>query len=120
MPTMTVSGHRYELDRDGVEAALEGVLPEPIHEHYVVINGRRWPPKQVLALVTGLDRADFTTHQARRALTRLGFTAARAASSSGHHRVASSATGPPGRRILAPPSGQSPRQRRCAHSSACG
>jgi hypothetical protein len=71
--TMTVSGHRYELDARGVQTMLEGVLPEPIREHYVVINGRRWPPKQVLALVTGLDRADFTTHQARRALTRLGF-----------------------------------------------
>ena len=76
---MTVSGHRYELDSRGVQAALEGVLPEPIHEHFVVINGRRWPPKQVLALVTGLDRADFTTHQARRALTRLGFRRALAA-----------------------------------------
>src|SRR5215475_2754736 len=62
-----------------VETALDGVLPEPIHEHFVVINGRRWPPKQVLALVTGLDRADFTTHQARRALARLGFPAGRAA-----------------------------------------
>ena len=81
MPTMTVSGHRYRLDRRVVEAALAGELPEPIHEHFVVINGRRWPPKQVLALVTGLDRADFTTHQARRAMTRLGFTAARARSS---------------------------------------
>jgi hypothetical protein len=40
---------------------------------FVVIDGRRWPPKQVLALVTGLDRADFTTHQARGILTRLGF-----------------------------------------------
>lgn len=80
MPTMTVSGHKYELDRYRVQTALEDVLPEPIHEHFVVINGRRWPPKQVLALVTGLDRADFTTHQARRALTRLGFPAARAAS----------------------------------------
>jgi hypothetical protein len=78
MPTMTVSGRKYELDHDGVEAALQGMLPEPIYEHFVVINGRRWPPKQVLALVTGLDRADFTTHQARRALTRLGFPAARA------------------------------------------
>jgi len=78
VPAMTVSGHRYQLDRQGVEAALEGVLPEPIQEHFVVINGRRWPPKQVLALVTGLDRADFTTHQARRAMTRLGFAAARA------------------------------------------
>jgi hypothetical protein len=84
MPTMTVSGHKYQLDRHSVESALKGVLPEPIHEHFIVINGRRWPPKQVLALVTGLDRADFTTHQARRALTRLGFPAARAASSPQH------------------------------------
>src|SRR3979411_1651618 len=91
---MTVSGHRYELDRDGVQAALEGVLPEPIHEHFVVINGRRWPPKQVLALVTGLDRADFTTHQARRALTRLGFPAGRAAGRQGHHPAGSPAGAP--------------------------
>jgi hypothetical protein len=90
---MTVSGHSYDLDRHGVQAALEGVLPEPIHEHFVVINGRRWPPKQVLALVTGLDRADFTTHQARRALTRLGFPAARAAGSREHHMRAAQGTG---------------------------
>ncbi len=79
MTTMTVSGHTYDLDPQRVERALGGELPEPIYEHFVVINGRRWPPKQVLAIVTGLDRADFTTYQARRALTRLGFTAARAA-----------------------------------------
>jgi hypothetical protein len=103
MPTMTVSGHQYNLDPETVEAALDGVLPEPIYEHFVVVNGRRWPPKQVLALVTGLDRADFTTHQARRALTRLGFPAGRAAGGRGHHRaaessrpLASGAAGPPG------------------------
>ena len=79
MTTMTISGHQYDLEPRRVEMALHGELPEPINEHFVVINGRRWPPKQVVALVTGLDRADFTTHQARRALTRLGFTAARAA-----------------------------------------
>jgi hypothetical protein len=88
---MTVSGHRFDLDPLRVEAALERALPEPIHEHFIVINGRRWPPKQVLTLVTGLDRADFTTHQARRALTRLGFPAGRAASRRGHHQVDSSA-----------------------------
>jgi hypothetical protein len=87
MLTMTVSGQQYDLDPPAVEAALGGVLPEPINEHFVVINGRRWPPKQVLALVTGLDRADFTTHQARRALTRLGFPAGRAAGRGGHHAV---------------------------------
>src|ERR1035438_9887731 len=76
--------------------STSGCPPEPIYEHFVVINGRRWPPpKQVLALVTGLDRADFTTHQARRALTRLGFTAARSASPRGHHPVPPSAAAPP-------------------------
>lgn len=104
---MTVSGHRYELDSRGVQAALEGVLPEPIHEHFVVINGRRWPPKQVLALVTGLDRADFTTHQARRALTRLGFPAARALRSRDHHMQAAQAAGPSG--LAAGGTGSTPR-----------
>ncbi len=94
MLTMTVSGHRYEIDSRRVQTALEGVLPEPIHEHFVVINGRRWPPKQVLALVTGLDRADFTTHQARRTLTRLGFPASRTLRSREHHMRAAQATGP--------------------------
>jgi hypothetical protein len=60
-----------------VQTAVDGVLPDPVQEHYVVISGRRYPPKQVIAQVTGLDRADFTTHQARRVLKRLGFTAAR-------------------------------------------
>jgi hypothetical protein len=100
MPTMTVSGHRYSLETRGVEAALQGALPEPIHEHFVVINGRRWPPKQVLALVTGLDRADFTTHQARRALTRLGFPAGRAVSARTPHPATS-------RAVVRPPSGAS-------------
>jgi hypothetical protein len=90
MPMMTVSGHQYDLDPRIVEAALDGALPEPIHEHFVVVSGRRWPPKQVLALVTGLDRADFTTHQARRALTRLGFPAGRAAGARGRHPAAAS------------------------------
>jgi hypothetical protein len=95
MPTMTVSGHQYSLDSGNIEAALQGTLPEPIREHFVVINGRRWPPKQVLALVTGLDRADFTTHHARRVLTRLGFPAGRAVTGRGHHPVTSRSAAPP-------------------------
>lgn len=77
--TVTISGRRFHLDPAGVERAIGRMLPEPIHEHFVVIGGRRFPPKQVICLATGLDRADFTTHQARRILTRLGFSAARQA-----------------------------------------
>jgi hypothetical protein len=95
MATVTVSGHQYTLDSADVEAALHGALPDPIREHFVVINGRRWPPKQVLALVTGLDRADFTTHHARRVLTRLGFPAGRAVAGRRHYPMASGAGAPP-------------------------
>lgn len=73
----TVSGRRFALERAGVEATMADELPEPVRDHYVVIGGRRFPPKQVLCAVTGLDRADFTTHHARRVLTRLGFVAGR-------------------------------------------
>lgn len=51
--------------------------PEPLHAHFVVIGERRFPPKQVLCELTGLDRADFTTHQARRILGNLGFAVGR-------------------------------------------
>jgi len=77
MREVTIRGQKFRLDQGRVRDALAGQLPEPLHEHYVVVDGRRYPPKQVIAAVTGLDRADFTTHQARRILTRLGFAAAR-------------------------------------------
>jgi hypothetical protein len=83
MSQFQVAHQLVELDRRVVEEALARVLPEPIQEHYVVVRGRRYPPKQVIACATGLDRADFTTHQARRILVRLGFSAARLASEAG-------------------------------------
>ena len=60
-----------------MEAALAGELPEPVRDHFVVVGSRRFPLKQEIRAVTGLDRADFTTHQARRILSRLGFQVGR-------------------------------------------
>jgi hypothetical protein len=77
MAEFTISGQQFELDAAEVERCLSNLLPDPVYEHYVVVRGRRYPPKQALSCVTGLDRADFTTHQARRILKRLGFVAAR-------------------------------------------
>ena len=78
MHRFQIAGQRCELDARNIEAVAAGLLPEPVREHYVVIGGRRFPPKQVISCATGIDRADFTTHQARRVLRRLGFPAARA------------------------------------------
>ena len=81
MPRFTISGQQFELESADVQRAVSGRLPDPVHGHYVVVAGRRFPPKQVLSCATGLDRADFTTHHARRILKRLGFTAAGAGAS---------------------------------------
>lgn len=67
----------FTLRSADVERAMTGVLPEPVKDHFVVVGQGRFPPKQVLGRVTGLDRADFTTHHARRVLSRLGFAAGR-------------------------------------------
>jgi hypothetical protein len=72
-----IAGHPFVLRNTDVVHALRNVDPEPITSHYVVVGARRFPPKQVVSEVTGLDRADFTTHQARRTLLRLGFAAGR-------------------------------------------
>jgi hypothetical protein len=73
----TIADREFVLDARDVERRLRDEMPEPIGEHYVVIGGRRFPPKQVVSVVTGVDRADFNTHQARRILARLGFTTGR-------------------------------------------
>jgi hypothetical protein len=72
-----IAGQPFALRARDVARALRGVDPEPITSHYVVVGTRRFPPKQAISAVTGLDRADFTTHQARRTLMRLGFSAGR-------------------------------------------
>jgi hypothetical protein len=79
---VTIAGKPFELRRSDVLKALRDVEPEPISSHFVVVDSRRFPPKQVIGRLTGLDRADFTTHQARRTLLRLGFTAGRRGSGS--------------------------------------
>ncbi len=75
MSIARVAGVALELDAQRVHDIAARLDPEPVQVHYVVIDSRRYPPKQILAAVSGLDRADFTTHQARSILRRLGFGA---------------------------------------------
>jgi hypothetical protein len=75
-----VAGRSFALRASQVERSMRAVLPEPLKDHYVVIGQRRYPPKQVLGQITGLDRAEFTSHHARRILSGLGFAAGRRSS----------------------------------------
>ncbi len=72
-----IAQQEFDLDADTISRRLRDTEPEPLDEHFVVVSGKRFPPKQVIGEVTGLDRSDFNTHQARRILSRLGFTVGR-------------------------------------------
>jgi hypothetical protein len=88
----TIARRPFDLTRHQVEVAMSGVAPESIRAHYVIVGGRRFPPKQILAEVTGLDRSAFISTQARSILERLGFAVGRAGSPA---RATKASTGPP-------------------------
>jgi hypothetical protein len=67
-----LGGRRYSITKEQVEDRMRGVEPEPGRQHFVEVNGLEYPVKQVLALVLGLSRLDFTTQTARNLLARLG------------------------------------------------
>ncbi len=52
--TAVIVGKRFALRPTQVERDLrDDVLPEPLKEHFVIVNHRRYPPKQVMEVVTG-------------------------------------------------------------------
>ncbi|PZS36522.1 MAG: hypothetical protein DLM58_01610 [Pseudonocardiales bacterium] len=72
-----VGGRPFDFSKDEIERRMRQEEPESIREHLVEVNGRSFPPKQVLATVTGWNRTTFTTMEAQRVLTRAGFTCRR-------------------------------------------
>jgi hypothetical protein len=64
----------FDLTKSEVEQSMEGIPPEPATGVCVTIGRRIYPVKQVGQVITKQDRRDFTAHEVRRALTRLGFT----------------------------------------------
>lgn len=72
-----IAGHEFVITAADVERVARVLDPEPIDVLFSVVAGRRFPPKQLVEAVTGLDRGDFNSHQARSLLLRLGFPVAR-------------------------------------------
>ena len=66
-------GKAYDLAKVEVEEKMEGITPEVIHKYYVVVNGKNYPPKQVLGEILRLSRVEFTTMDATNVLRRLFF-----------------------------------------------
>ena len=78
MVRAVVGGRPFDFTKEDIERRMSSAHPEPIREHLVEMLGTVFPPKQVVATVTGWDRTSFTTMEAQRVLTRVGFLCRRA------------------------------------------
>jgi hypothetical protein len=73
-----LTGQKYELSKEEVERTMEGVEPSRGRYHFVVVNGQKYPPNQVLYLTLrrqhpGLSLADFSNDTAKNILSQIGF-----------------------------------------------
>ncbi|WP_328646562.1 hypothetical protein OHS58_47000 [Amycolatopsis sp. NBC_00348] len=78
MVRVTVGGRPLDLNHETVLTAMREVAAEPIREHLVEVGHTVFPPKQVFAVVTGWERTTYTTMEAQRVLTKVGFVCRRA------------------------------------------
>lgn len=72
-----LNGDDFDIDPADARSRLAGHPAEPIQTHWVELDGRQWPPKQALEVITGVQRAGFTSHRASDILSRLGFATSR-------------------------------------------
>lgn len=68
-----LNGKAYERTREDIENSMASEQPEPVRQYFVIVNGKRFPPKQVLAKALDLGRVEFTTMAASNILQRIGF-----------------------------------------------
>ena len=71
-----IRGARYAITPESVQDVTRGVEPiaaDGRHKYFIDLHGRQYPIRQVLQLVTGLTSPGFTSQDAFRILSRLGF-----------------------------------------------
>lgn len=71
--TFRLGGKDYELSKKKVEQAMEDLLPYQLGKYRVRVNDTDFPPKQVIAQSLGRELTSFTTMDATRILSALGF-----------------------------------------------
>ena len=68
-----LGGEQYRLSRSDVEKKMRDVQPKPVGKYQVLVSGVFYPPKQVIAETLGKELVSFTTMDATRVLSALGF-----------------------------------------------
>lgn len=67
-----VGGRSFNYTLKQITDRMRGERPEELRTHLVEIGGVTFPPKQVVAALTGWDRSSFTSLEARRVLENAG------------------------------------------------
>ncbi len=73
----TAGGRHARVTSDEVVLKLRGAKFGEVRTHAVRIEGALYPIKEAFAAVSGLDRLDFNTNQARTWFRKLGFEVVR-------------------------------------------
>ena len=74
--TIRIKDEVHSISRDDVIAAAKDEEPRRLNAYYVEVEGRRFPPKQLLRAATK-TRQEFVSATAVTALERLGFEVVR-------------------------------------------
>lgn len=62
-----------KMSKADVEEEIIKYDPEPISKYSVVIGGKEYPIKQVVSLLFGKPKMDFTSQEAYRVLKKMGY-----------------------------------------------
>lgn len=72
--TFTLRGKTFEKRKDDFVKAMKGVEPGRIKKYSALIGGKRYPIRQVLAVVTKLPAIAITSQDAYRVLEKFGLS----------------------------------------------
>jgi hypothetical protein len=92
----TMGGRKFDLTAEDVRRRMTEVQPEPFQKYVVELNGTVYPPKQVINTCLDFPRTSFTTMEAQRVLTRLGFVCRQAGTGVGKMKAWVATTGDEG------------------------
>lgn len=71
--TFTLRGKTFEKRKDDFVRATKGLEPGRVKKYSMVVGGKRYPIRQVLAAVTKLPAIAITSQDAYRVLEKFGF-----------------------------------------------
>lgn len=68
---MTIQGQEYKISAEQVKEVARQNVPKNIEIYYVEVEGKRFPPKQLIHLVTKAQNRSFNSQDARSVLAKL-------------------------------------------------